>query len=99
MIIKASMSAYLEKCSYRISRNFQNSFIFGRASHSEKIIIEHYVSLIHFRKAEDVPNICLFELILSKIFLYGNFTKYSRLTIHESMNVLANFLNQLCLLS
>ena len=30
---------------------------------------------VNFRKFENTPNICLFE-ILSEIFLYKNFTKY-----------------------
>ena len=31
--------------SHRISRNFQNNFIFGRTSRSKNILIKHYLSL------------------------------------------------------
>ena len=63
-------------CYYRIYKNFCNDFIFRRALCSENIIMKHYVSLINFWRVDNVLNICLFEIILSEILLYKNFTKY-----------------------
>ena len=60
---------------YRIFRKFHYNFIFRRMSCSKNIKIKHYVSLINFRKAKDITNICLIEMILSEILLYKNFQK------------------------
>ena len=44
--------------------------------HSENVIVGHYVSLINFREAENTPSVvCLFEIILSGIFLMRKFRK------------------------
>ena len=78
----ADHSIYMYMCvhlcikgEYCISRNFLISFIFRRTSHSENIIIEHYVWLINFQKAENILNISLFGIILVEIFLIQKFHK------------------------
>ena len=62
-------SCNLQKLIYRILGNFWNNVIFGRTLRSKNIIIGQYASSVNFRKAENILNICLFEIILSKIFL------------------------------
>ena len=71
---------------YCIFGNFQNTFIFGRTLCSENIIIERCVPSIKFWKAENVPNICLSELILLEIFI-RKFHKTTQYTYVPCMDV------------
>ena len=61
-----------------------SSLFFTTTSSSENAIIEHYASLTNFWNAENIPKLCLFEIILSEILLHKNFTKYGQLYCNGS---------------